>query len=65
MQQQQTDQPRTLNALSSENFLAVGDNLESPGGRYQLSMQEDGNLVIYKNNEGGKRAWSSRATNMP
>eukprot|EP01048_Picozoa_sp_COSAG05_P009597 COSAG05_NODE_798_length_7245_cov_46.630982_7_plen_156_part_00 len=46
---------QTLHALSSLSFLGVGDYLESAEKAYYLSMQEDGNLVIYKNNEGGEK----------
>ena len=41
------------NILHSGQFLAVGDRLTSqPVGAYFLSMQADGNLVIYKSPNG-------------
>jgi hypothetical protein len=38
--------------------LAKGSSLESENGAYKLTMQEDGNLVVY--NTGGKALWSSK-----
>ena len=58
--------PRVLNWLSSDGmYLNVGDRLQSKEENYHLSMQEDGNLVIYKNEDGGavaKAVWSSRTS---
>ena len=42
--------------------LAVGASLMSPGERYTLTLQTDGNLVIYDEQEHHLAIWSS-ATN--
>jgi hypothetical protein len=37
---------RAGTALVPDDFLAAGQQLESPGGRHVLSMERDGNLVL-------------------
>ena len=61
---------RVLPWLSSEGmYLNVGDELRSREDAFYLSMQEDGNLVIYRNEKDpstgkseGKAVWSSRTS---
>ena len=65
-----TGASRVLPWLSSEGtYLNVGDQLWSRGDAFYLSMQEDGNLVIYRNEKDpstgeseGKAVWSSRTS---
>ena len=40
--------------------LAKGASIYSPGQRYQLTLQTDGNLVIYDSGKNGQAIWSSR-----
>jgi hypothetical protein len=42
--------------------LTKGQALTSPNGQYQLVLQEDGNLVLYKDNSA---LWSSHTDNQP
>lgn len=70
------ESPRVLSWMSSEGmYLNVGDKLKSETDAFFLSMQEDGNLVIYRNyddddgataSESGSGAatavWSSRTS---
>ncbi len=67
--------PRILSWISSEGmYLNVGDQLRSEREKFYLSMQEDGNLVIYRTHGdgddsadetgrgGAKAVWSSRTS---
>ena len=45
--------------LNANGTLLKDDYLLSPSGRYQLVLQDDGNLVIYDLNAGHKAVWSS------
>ena len=67
--------PRILSWISSEGmYLNVGDQLRSERDEFYLSMQEDGNLVIYRTHGddddsadetgrgGAKAVWSSRTS---
>jgi hypothetical protein len=41
--------------IPTGTVLHAGDSYTSPNGQYTLTMQKDGNLVLYKNNPDGKR----------
>ena len=45
-------QPHLYTVLSSESYLGVNDRLESDSKEFYLTMQEDGNLVIYTRTDG-------------
>jgi len=40
--------------------MTVGQDIYSPNNMYRLSLQADGNLVLYKNGAGGGPLWDSR-----
>lgn len=44
------------NQLAAGERLRAGQSLDAPNGRYRLSMQADGNLVLY---DGDRPRWSS------
>ena len=48
--------------LCSNRVLHDGEYLLSPNGAYQLSMQSDGNLVVY---HGSQPLWDSQTSNNP
>lgn len=61
------NRPESWSVLTSTNYLAVGERLESNNKDYFLNMQSDGNLVIYRVNDprapGQDTAiWSSRTS---
>lgn len=45
--------------LPSGSALQLGDDVVSNSGRYHLSMQTDGNLVLYDLSAGPKALWAS------
>jgi hypothetical protein len=52
-----TSIPVPTSRLTEPHTLAVGKTLLAPNGRYRLTQQSDGNLVLYKDT--GKALWSS------
>src|SRR5260370_41701009 len=46
-------------SLPTEGRLNPNDDVVSNNGRFQLTMQSDGNLVLYDNASGRKNLWSS------
>src|SRR5215216_4697133 len=53
-----------MNVLKGGDRLAVGQDLRSSNGAYQLVMQGDGNLVGYPAN-GGPAFWATDTWNRP
>ena len=53
----------TGSRLQSGEALHWGESIISPSGRYNVSFQSDGNLVIYK--AGGTALWSSQTFHNP
>jgi hypothetical protein len=53
------------NALAQNGVLFKGDYLESPNGRYQAILQEDGNLVVCDLHASNKVDWQSSTDNKP
>ncbi|NVJ60249.1 MAG: DUF5011 domain-containing protein [Gammaproteobacteria bacterium] len=51
------DEVTTGNSLQSNQRLNVGEQIESSNGAYRLTMQTDGNLVLYTSN--GSPVWAS------
>ena len=45
--------------LGTNDFLAVGDYIQSPSGEYMAAMQGDGNFVLYKG--GNQPVWASNS----
>lgn len=54
--------PTTTSTLASGKGLIIGAMLTSPNLCYSLVLQEDGNLVLYRNGVGAK--WSSNTSGM-
>jgi len=50
--------------LNPGERLELGQHLESPNGKYQLRMQADGNLVLYRMPENAP-IWNSNSWNKP
>ncbi|MGH2827376.1 MAG: hypothetical protein ACRDKF_10445 [Actinomycetota bacterium] len=49
-----------MNTLNAGQLLKPGERLESSNGEFALLMQEDGNLVLYRNPAAASSAyWSS------
>jgi hypothetical protein len=51
-------------SLYDRNYLHVGQQLETPDRKYRLTLQTDGNLVLYSNTSGDP-LWSSRTFGKP
>ncbi|GAB3849597.1 beta-1,3-glucanase family protein [Dactylosporangium cerinum] len=54
--------PGTGNQLQAGQRLTAGQSLTSTNGRFRLSMQTDGNLVIY---DGASPIWATGTWNLP
>ncbi|MFZ1751225.1 MAG: hypothetical protein WAU01_13570 [Saprospiraceae bacterium] len=46
--------------LTSDQVLNRGESITSPNGQYKLTLENDGNLVLYQN---GQSAWNSNTNN--
>jgi murein DD-endopeptidase MepM/ murein hydrolase activator NlpD len=60
-------QAATIDSLTTNGTLAPGDVLRSPSGGVYLTMQSDGNAVIYKTTSASQRVavWHSNTPNNP
>ena len=47
-----------MSKLTQPHTLSAGQTLLAPNGRYRLTQQSDGNLVLYKDT--GKAIWATR-----
>ena len=54
--------PSTGSQLQAGQRLTAGQSLASPNGRFRLTMQTDGNLVIY---DGASPIWATGTWNLP
>jgi len=53
--------PATPSTLDGGSQLTPGQQISSPDGRYRLTFQTDGNLVIYRNSDGAAIWWTGTA----
>lgn len=48
--------------LSAEQSLSPGESLQSPNGQFSLTLQDDGNLVLYA---GSDAVWATGTNGQP
>ena len=57
--------PTSASTLGGNGLLVADQSLTSPDGRFGLSVQDDGNLVIYQNSNGSALWASNTSGNQP